>query len=287
MNDAKLANPAGPVLGDIHTHVFAKEHLSNEFQADLLRVWGWQDLPVADYEAHAQHALGAHRSVVLAFDATYAGFVVPDEYVAEYVARDPKHLVGFCSIDPRRQDWQTRLGRAVEYLGLRGVKLAPTYQGFDPLSAEAFSLYQEIARREMPIVWHQGTTFVRRAILAYALPRQIDDVAIRFPALKIVIAHLGHPWIDECVAVVRKHPNVYADISALSSRPFQFQHALVVAGEYGCTEKLLFGTDFPFDSIARTRDLLTAWRDDLTLPEVVRACAQSILITDPLATLGL
>jgi predicted TIM-barrel fold metal-dependent hydrolase len=287
MSVAERVDPTGRVLGDVHTHVFAREHLSEEFQADLSRVWGWEELPAADYEAHAQHALGAHRSVVLAFDAAYAGFVVPDEYVAEYVARDPQHLVGFCSIDPGRQDWRARLGRAVEYLGLRGVKLAPTYQGFDPLSTNAFALYEEIARRGLPIVWHQGTTFVRRAILAYALPRQIDDVAIRFPELKIVIAHLGHPWIDECVAVVRKHPNVYADISALTSRPHQFLHGLVTAGEYGCGKKLLFGTDFPFDSIARTRDGLSAWRDDPAQPEVVRACAKSILTTDPLETLGL
>lgn len=287
MSDAIGQSPDAPLLGDVHTHVFGRQHMSEEFQADLARVWGWLELPSADFEAHAQHAQGARRSVVLAFDAGHAGLVVPDEFVAEYVATDPEHLVGFCSIDPGRRDWKARLDRAAEDLGLRGVKLAPTYQGFDPLSADAFTLYEEIARRGMPIVWHQGTTFVRRAILAYALPRQIDDVAIRFPELKIVIAHLGHPWIDECVAVVRKHPNVYTDISALTSRPLQFQHGLVAAGEYGCTKKLLFGTDFPFDNMGRTRAMLTAWRDDATQPEVVRACARSILTTDPLEVLGL
>src|SRR5204863_2876315 len=177
--------------------------------------------------------------------------------------------------------------RAIDELGLRGVKLAPTYQGFDPLCPEAATLYEAIAERHLPVVWHQGTTFVRRSILAYALPRQIDDVALRFPEIPIVIAHLGHPWIDECIAVVRKHPSVYADVSALAGRPFQFRAALISAGEYGIRDKLLFGTDFPFGTIRGTVDLLTPWRDDPDSPPALRETAAAVLASSPLETLGL
>jgi predicted TIM-barrel fold metal-dependent hydrolase len=52
------------------------------------------------------------------------------------------------------------------------------------------------------------------------VPRLIDDVAIRFPDVKIVMAHLGHPWDGECIVTIRKHPNVYADCYALHYRPF-------------------------------------------------------------------
>ena len=273
--------------GDVHTHVWAPEHVSREFMDDLLRAWPEAAGVRADYEAHAEHAAAVARSVVLAFDAEYAGLVVPDEFVADYVGRDERRLVGFCSIDPLRRDVRAKLTRAVEELGLRGVKLAPTYQNFDPLGAEAFAMYEAIAERRLPVMWHQGVTFVRKSVLAYALPRQIDPVATRFPEMPIVIAHLGHPWIDECLAVVRKHPSVYADISALIARPLQLQAALTAAGEYRCADKLLFGTDFPFSRTPDTVTVLERWADDADAVPVLRDTAERILTTDPLAVLGL
>jgi predicted TIM-barrel fold metal-dependent hydrolase len=255
--------------------------------SDLLRAWPEAVGLRADHEAHADHAQAVDRSVVLAFDAEHAGLFVPDEFVAEYVRRDERRLVGFCSIDPLRRNVRDKLSRATEELGLRGVKLAPTYQGFDPLSPEAFAMYEAIAERRLPVMWHQGTTFVRKAVLAYALPRQIDEVAIRFPEMPIVIAHLGHPWIDECLAVVRKHPSVYTDISALGSRPTQFRNALIAAGEYRCGDKLLFGTDFPFSRALPTAAQLERWRDDPDSPAPLRSTVESILSTDPLGALGL
>jgi uncharacterized protein len=275
------------VASDVHTHVWGPGHVSDEFMADLLRAWPEAVDLDAGWDAHAEHAAAAGRSIVLAFDARHTGFVVPDEFVADYVRTDEQRLVGFCSIDPARPDALDRLARAVDDLGMRGVKLAPTYQGFDPLSAEAFRLYEAIAERDLPILWHQGTTFVRRAVLAYALPRQIDEVAIRFPELRIVIAHLGHPWISECIAVVRKHPSVFADVSALTPRPLQFRAALTEAGEYRCGEKLLFGTDWPFGTTEAHVELLESWAAEEGAPLALRETAQSILTTDALAALGL
>lgn len=136
-------------------------------------------------------------------------------------------------------------------------------------------------------MWHQGITFVRRSKMAFALPHQIDEVAIRFPELRIVIAHMGHPWIGECIGVIRKHPSVYADISALTSRPIQFRDALTLAGEYRCGSKLLLGSDWPFDQIPRTCDVLTSWEQDPASPEVLRTVIRSILTTDPFEALAL
>jgi predicted TIM-barrel fold metal-dependent hydrolase len=279
--------PRRLVAGDVHSHVWLREHLSDDFVADLLRAWPEAASVAAGYEEHAQHALDAERTVVLAFDAPHVGFEVPDEYVARYVARDEHRLVGFCSIDPVRRNVRDKLARAVEELGLRGVKLAPTYQGFDPLGPEAAALYEVVAERRLPVVWHQGVTFVRKSILAYAFPRQIDDVALRFPEIPIVIAHLGHPWIDECIAVVRKHPSVYADISALISRPVQMRAALISAGEYRVHDKLLFGTDYPFATSRATVAVLEGWLEDPDSPDVLRETVVAILKSSPLETLGL
>ena len=74
-------------------------------------------------------------------------------------------------------------------------------------------------------------------------------VAIRFPEVKLVLAHLGHPYEGDCIATIRKHPNVYADCSALHYRPFQLYHSLMLLQEYGVWNKLLFGTDFPFTTV--------------------------------------
>ena len=63
------------------------------------------------------------------------------------------------------------------------------------------------------------------------------------------MAHLAHPYEGECVAVIRKHPNVYADVSALHYRPFQLYHSLMLVQEYGVWHKLLFGSDYPFTTI--------------------------------------
>ncbi len=123
--------------------------------------------------------------------------------------------------------------------------------------------------------------------MAYALPRQIDEVALRHPELRIVIAHLGHPWIGECVAVIRKHPHVYADVSALTPRPTQLRAALLEAGEYGAGEKLLFGTDWPFGTIAGHVEALRGFAAEPGAPEPLRATAQGILERDALAAIGL
>ena len=62
----------------------------------------------------------------------------------------------------------------------------------------------------------------------------------------MIVAHMGHPWINETLVVIRKHPHLYSDISALHYRPWQFYNALIAAKEYGVLDKLLFGSDYPF-----------------------------------------
>src|SRR5690606_12984464 len=99
------------------------------------------------------------------------------------------------------------------------------------------------------VLLHTGTTFIAQAPLDCTLPRRLDPVATRFPEVKIILAHLGHPYEGECVAVIRKHPNVYADVSALHYRPFQLYHSLMLVQEYGVWNKVLFGTDYPFTNV--------------------------------------
>lgn len=243
------------MIVDIHTHVGEyPAHISERFAAEARAAWAEVTLG-GTLEQHTSDALAdVDRAVVLAFDAPAAGFVVPNDYVASYVSRDPARLVGFGSVDPASDTALDELERMRSDLGLVGCKLGPIYQDVDPLGPAFLRVCEALERLELPMLIHQGTTFARAGSLLKARPILLDEIALRFPELRIVIAHMGHPWFDETIAVIRRHPYVYADVSALVGRRWLLYQALVSAVEYRVGHKLLFGTDFPFFTARETID---------------------------------
>ena len=237
------------MITDVHTHVGEYPlHISEKFAAEARAAW--PDVPLGgSLDDHYTDALAdVDRAVVLAFNAPAAGFVVPNDYVASYVARDPARLIGFGAVDPSDRSAIDELERMQSDLGLVGCKLGPIYQNVDPLGPDFLRVCEALERLELPMLIHQGTTFARAGSLLQARPILLDEIALRYPKLKIVIAHVGHPWFDEAIAVVRRHPHVYADISGLVTRRWLLYQALVSAIEYRVEHKLLFGTDYPFFS---------------------------------------
>ena len=265
------------MIVDVHTHVGEYPgHIGEQFAAEARAAW--RDVPLGGSLAdHYAGALAdADHAVVLAFNAPAAGFVVPNDYVSAYVARDPARLIGFGSVDPASVSAIDELERMKDDLGLVGCKLGPIYQNVDPLGPDFLRVCEALQRLGLPMLIHQGTTFSRAGSLLQARPILIDEIALRYPRLKIVIAHVGHPWFDEAIAVVRRHPYVYADISALVGRRWLLYQALVSAIEYRVEHKLLFGSDFPFFSARQTIDGLrsvtgTAFGPDMPIvdPQVV------------------
>ncbi len=241
------------MIVDVHTHVGEYPgHMSEEFAEQARGAWADVRLGGTLDEHYAGALDGVDRAVVLAFNAPAAGFVVPNDYVASYVARDPKRLIGFGAVDPASATAIDELERMKGDLGLVGCKLGPIYQDVDPLGPEFLRVCGALERLELPLLIHQGTTFARAGSLLQARPVLLDEIALRFPELHIVIAHMGHPWCSEAIAVVRRHPHVYADVSALVSRRWLLYQALVEAIEYRVEHKLLFGTDFPFFTARQT-----------------------------------
>jgi predicted TIM-barrel fold metal-dependent hydrolase len=223
--------------------------------------------------------------VLLGWDAK--GKEIRNEELAAICANG--RFVGFGSVDPNRPDALDRLARFPE-LGLRGLKLGPIYQHVDPNGERCYAVLRVAQRLRLPVIWHQGTTFVRHAPLKYARPFLLDEVGSAFPDLTIVIAHMGHPWIDEAIAVARKHPHIYLDVSALVSRPWQLYTGLVSAREYGVWGKLLFGSDFPvatpqetMDALPRVNDIIEGTR----LPPVPLDELDQIVHRNSLELLGL
>src|SRR5262249_12214034 len=118
----------------------------------------------------------------------------------------------------------------------------------------------------------------------------MDELAIAFPELRMVLAHMGHPWQKDTIVTIRKHPHLYADVSALVFRPWSLYEALRIATEWGVTDKLLFGSDFPLATPAETIDGLRAVNailEGTSLPRVPPELIERIIHTDALAALGL
>ncbi len=213
-----------------------------------------------------------------------------NDTVAAFVAAAPDRRIGFLSVHPEVDGAADELERARDDLGLKGVKLGPNYQIFDPLAAPALRIYELAERNGLPILFHQGASPVREAPLKYAHPLLMDEIAMRFPELRIVMAHLGHPWQRETIVTIRKHPHVYADISATFYRPWSFYEGLRLATEWGALDKLLFGSDFPIATPTETIEGLRRVNEPIAgtaLPPVPLEAIEALIHRDPLPLLGL
>jgi predicted TIM-barrel fold metal-dependent hydrolase len=287
---------------DLHTHIWdAASHLDEGFHraigasfaatpTGVARDARGPRVPDASPRVHAAANAAAERVVVLAFDMLLAGAVVPNEYVAAYVASNPGRLVGFASVDPTRPDALERLQHAHQGLRLRGLKLSAAYQGVHPEDPRMAPLYRYCEQHGLPILVHQGATILPQTPLALGNPQLLDSVAQRHPDLRIVVAHVGFPWATDTVVLMRKHPHVYADLSALSYRPWQLFDTLQKAWEARVTEKLFFGSDWPFatfeQSVAGLRSVVNIGRA-IGLHGVGDALVDDILERDPFPALGL
>jgi predicted TIM-barrel fold metal-dependent hydrolase len=280
------------MIVDVHTHVWEHPaHLGDTFVRDARIAAGNPDLEIAvNLDAHWAAMAPVDRAIVLGFRARHVGVLVPNEYVAAYVDRHPEKLIGFCSVDPHDVDAVEQLEHAVRDLGLRGLKVAPIYQNVHPSSPGFVALMKRADELGVPVLIHQGTTFCENVSLQLANPVLLQPLALQFPRLRMVIAHLGHPWIAETLVLIRKHRHLYSDISALYYRPWQFYNALVMAMEYGVLDRLLFGTDYPFTTPASTMEALRRVNDMVegtSLPRVPLDRIQAMIQRDSLGLLGL
>jgi len=160
---------------------------------------------------------GLERAVLLPIDCTTArgATVYTNEQIAELCQMSDR-FVGFASVDPHQPDAPARLRDAVERLGLRGLKLAPSLQAFFPNDHDlAYPVYEVAQELGLPVVMHAGMTWEPGVRLGYSQPMLLEEVVADFPGLNLVIAHMGWPWVLEAVTLALKYPNVYLDTSCL------------------------------------------------------------------------
>lgn len=289
------------MIVDVHTHTPShREHVPDAEQV-INTAWRpdravrasttWADHDAAQREAAVDVSLVFNIATRVAGGA---GVVVDlgrvNDSTADFVRDDPARRIGFCSVDPEHPGVMDELERSRVDLGLRGIKLGPNYQDFEPLGEPARRVYAYAQQHDWPILFHQGTSPIRTAPLRYAHPIVMDEIAIAFPELRIVMAHLGHPWQIDTIAVIRKHPHVYADVSAGFYRPWSFYSAMRLATEWNVLPKLLLGSDFPVATAAETIAGLRAVNDPIAgtaMPRVPEEALEAIIARDSLTLLGL
>jgi uncharacterized protein len=278
-------------MQNIHAHAWDQTlHIEPQTvrESDISR--GFPLDMTVDFDTFMRDMAPFERVAVFGLKARLTGYWVPDAYIAEFVARAPEKLVGFAACDPTQSGYLDELEHGIERLGLVGLKMGPMYAGFDPRDPRCDAVYRYCQERGVPILFHSGTTYNRAAPLGFTRPWLFDEVAIAYPELRMVLAHVGHPFSEECLVVIRKHPHVYADISALYYRPWQFYTMLIAAQEYNVTHKLLFGTDYPF---AGGQDSIDGLRGanhiigDSGLPRVSDSVVEDILARDAFGLLGI
>ena len=277
---------------DVHSHTWEyPTHFNDDFRNQAKRAKAGFELDLTvRYDEYRGDATDDTITVVFGGKAKLSGLWVDDQYVADYVNQHPDTLIGFLSVDPTQDGWQDEMRFGHQELGLRGIKLLSMYAGFRPDDATLDPLWQYATQHQLPVLLHTGTTFIAQAPLECTLPRHLDVVAARFPEVKIIMAHLAHPYEGECVAVARKHPNVYSDISALHYRPFQLYNSLMLVQEYGIWDKILFGSDYPFTTVNASVDGLHDLNNMLegtALPRLDGDAIDELIHRDSLAVLGL
>jgi predicted TIM-barrel fold metal-dependent hydrolase len=246
----------GLVAIDVHTHaeVAADGHttLSPELLAASETYFGAHRQPtiaqIASYYRERRMA-----AVVFTVDAETATGHPPirNEEVAESCAEHADVLIPFASIDPWRGGAGVRQARRlIDEYGVRGFKFHPSIQGFAPNDRMAYPLYELIQEAGLPALFHTGQTGIGAGVpggggirLKYSNPMLVDDVAVDFPELRIILAHPSFPWQDEALAVATHKPYVYIDLSGWS--PKYFPPQLVRYANSLLQDKVLFGSDYP------------------------------------------
>ena len=246
------------MLIDVHMHVWEQQHHSDKWGHGVERTVGigkneYYHVEPSRFLSEVKEA-SLDKAVIHAFVMKVKGSRVPDDYVFEnYTKKYPDKLIGFSGIDPITDEGRfnrktiEQLEKAVKDYGFKGMKLMPPFGHYYPNENKIYPLYEKAAELDIPVMFHQGSSRHTEALLKYARPYLLEDVAYDFPELKIIIAHTGYPWSHEVFALMRKQPHVYTDISALFKRPTILSQNLMLAKEYGVTDRVLFGTDYPVD----------------------------------------
>ncbi|HTZ61543.1 MAG TPA: amidohydrolase family protein [Thermoplasmata archaeon] len=252
---------------DCHVHI----NPLWEMRPDAVRLLTHVDAAAARYlkdpRAFLEYldACGVERAALINYVAPEViGYTErANEFVSEYAREDPERLIAVGGIRPDHPEPEREIARLEERLGIRAIKLHPPHQLFRPnayTEGELPSLrgiYAACAAHHLPVIFHTGTSVFPRARNKFSDPMLVEDVALDFPDLTIVLAHGGRPiWMETASFLARRFPNVWLELSGIPpARLLEYFPRLPQL-----VEKTIFGTDWPGPGVKDIRANLESFR---------------------------
>ena len=209
-------------------HPDAKEH-----HRRIEDPWWYRDYLVTQGLSHA---------VILAEHTPATSTYCPSEWVAEY-CKGIEMFIPFASLNPYFDNEPVhKLEYYVEELGMRGLKLLPSYCFYFPNDPIMYPIYKKAEDLKIPVIFHTGSSLIPGTRMKYANPMYLDDLAVDFPDLTIVMAHAGRGfWHNQAFFLSRIHKNLYMDVTGLPPQKLLDYFPELEKN----ADKVLFGTDWP------------------------------------------
>ena len=242
------AAPLAALAGHVHL-----EHTGDESETERQAATYFKRGAPRDPAALAEYYRSRKMAcVVFTVDETLSGMSrITNDAVLDFAARNADIAIPFVSINPNRGADAVREARRLVAAGARGLKLHPPIQEFFPDDQIAYPLYEVFAEARLPVLFHTGHSGIGTGLrggggirLKYGNPLPIDDVAVDFPDMPIIMAHPSFPWQDEALSICLHKPQVYIDLSGWS--PKYFSPTLVQYANTLLKKKVLFGSDYPW-----------------------------------------
>ncbi len=250
MPHTRTIDPSRLTAFDVHVHL---EHTEEDTDVDKHAATYFKGIAPRDAASLAEYYRSRSMAcIVFTVDETLSGVPrLTNEAVAQFAAENADIALAFASLNPHRGPEAVREARRLVDSGaVRGLKLHPPIQEFFPNDRVAYPLYEVFEEARLPVIFHTGHSGIGTGMrggggirLKYGNPMPIDDVAVDFPDMPIIMAHPSFPWQDEAISVCLHKPQVYIDLSGWS--PKYFSPTLIQYANTLLKHKVLFGSDYP------------------------------------------
>ena len=236
---------------DTHVHI-EPDPTGNAAEEAARKYFGNTGVSYGRKELAAYYRSRKIGCVVFSVDERLTGRPqVSNDEVAAFAAENNDIVMAFASVDPMRgAEAVKEARRLIATGGFRGFKLHPPLQQFHANDKAAYPFYEVLNEAKLPVIFHTGHSGIGTGMpggggvrLKYGNPMDIDDVAVDFPDMPIIMAHPSFPWQDEAISVCLHKPQVYIDLSGWS--PKYFSPILIQYANTLLKKKMLFGSDYP------------------------------------------
>lgn len=261
------------MIVDVHVHVYQAglEWNINTgwFMEEIYRPWRWiydeygnrierpTTRPLGSIEAllGSMKEAGVDKALIMTSDHRRTSYskeyrcpYTPNDYTAKLIKEYPDKFIGMCGLDPIKDPVQQLelMEKCIVEYGMKAVKLFPTYGHYYPADERLCPFYEKAIELDIPITFHMGWTPLINAPMKYQMPHLLDEVGIKFRELKVIVSHLGYPWVDEGIALVAKHPNFRACLSYwITLHPEFILETLLKARDLVGLDRVFFGSEYP------------------------------------------